>query len=123
MLAGDYISLIRTDLGRCQCGFGIPATDVVRPHLALVGLFLGWWNRLNTMNIGDPFSRCVGDAKDLRGGPRLFKRLSYDKGDGLSLMVDLVILQHVQSLAHGRVHRRSVLAIGKLRHVIMREDR
>ena len=54
---------------------------------------------------------------------RLFEGLGDHEGDRLALMAHPVVLEHVQALADGRVHRTLVRAIGEPRRVAVRQDR
>ena len=54
---------------------------------------------------------------------RLFEGLGDHEGDRLALMADAVVLEHVQALADGRVHRALVRTISEPRRVAMGQDR
>src|SRR5215207_3224054 len=122
LLARDHIGLISFDFGCREGGFRIATSNIGGPLLALVGLLPSGLNGLSMIDIRHTIDRCIGDVQDLCRGNRLLKRFGYDEGDGLPLVIHLVVLQHVQSLADVWVHSTLVLAIGKLRRIAVCED-
>ena len=123
VLARDHIGLVDLDVGGGEGSFGIATPCLVRLDLALVGLLMRRVHRLDAADVRRRGLRRIGDAYQPCRVGGLFEGVGHHERDRLALMIDTVVLKHVQAFTDGWVGEALVGAIGEPRRIAVCQDR
>ena len=124
MLSRNDIARIDPDRAGRRCRSGIAADAVGENPPAPSPRGLGYDGR----NAGcvHPRRRRLGRIADADGSRGVFRGIQCRRdrdGDGLPEKSDLIVLEHVEALAHGRIDEPVVLLVRQARCVVVGEDR